>query len=127
MSDNPNFYKLTDIKTDVLYIPGRVTLTLCPKGFKVPFCLLVWKIDDPMWKLHTASRDRISDKDTDWSSGVYSFTASSRSWAFGMEANLLSEPYFKSALKLRDRILFLTQDFGINLEYEEFTTDVEMA
>lgn len=127
MSDSPNFYNLTDIKTDVLYIPGRLTLTYCPTGFKIPFCLLVWKIDDPMWKLHTTARDRISEKDEDWQSGVCSFTPSSKSWAFGMEANLLSDPYFKTTLALRDRILFLTQDFGINLEYQEFTTDTEMA
>ena len=115
---------LTTISEDEEYLNGRLTLTDVPSGifsdFKYPFRLLVWKIDDPVWKVFTTSRDRISENDVDWQPGVCSFTQQGHSWSFGMEVALGNKQECEYIERLRDRIISLTKEFGLDIEYSEY-------
>lgn len=101
------------------YDPGIVTLNQAP-GI-VPdqpdrnLILVAWKIDDAPWKVRTTGLSRISETDEDAREGVTSFHPDAHSWSWGMV------PFYDlaEATALRDRILRLTREFGLEIDSYE--------
>ncbi len=110
---------LSGISFEQHYDPGIVTLNICRKGFlpDVPdrsLILVAWKIDDAAWVIRTTGQSRISDNDVDARPDVHSFTPDSHSWAWGIEPFL--ETGLEDAIRLRDRIVRLTCEFGLAID-----------
>jgi hypothetical protein len=106
------------------YVPGIVTLNSCvgllPELPDRKFILVAWKIDDAAWKIRTIGQWRISDNDPDAHEGLTSFVPDSWSWAWGMHPT----DNMDEAVRLRDRIVRLTREYG--LEIDSFEADITL-
>lgn len=107
---------MTGISAGTLYVPGIVTLN-DSKGM-VPYLpndvliLVAWKIDDMPWKVRTTGLWRISDNDPDAREGLTAFAPDTTSWSWGVAPFLI----MADAVLLRDRILRLTREFGLDID-----------
>jgi hypothetical protein len=112
---------LTGIDTNHTYIPGIVTLHetlgILPEFPDRKLIMVSWKIDDLMWVIKTKDQAFISANDDEARTGVHSFTADSSSWHWGIAPFLERS----EAVALRDRVVHLTKEFGLNIESYEAT------
>lgn len=99
-----------------VYHPGKLTVVLDQSMTisTTPIYIISWKIDDAAWIISTKGRDRISDDDDAWTPGMLGFHKDT-TWHRGV---VFTGSQFK-ARRLVERIRLLTENFGLDIDYDD--------